>query len=166
MLYDDVRSLIQTGDLIAVRRRSGVLAIATRLVTCRPYTHTGVAVWCGGRLLMAHINGAGCSLVPVSQVSCFDVFACPVDRAKVESELWAMLGKRIHYDFIDLVRIFAHLQLGVRLPRIDRGSFVCSSMSAQMYLRAGWQPESLPSIPWPGAVVDALGSVPLAAVES
>lgn len=170
MRYDDARPMIQTGDLIAVRRRSGPLAIATRLVTDSPYTHTGVALWVGPpgdrRLLMAHINGGGAGLVPVSQEVefGFDVYPCPVDRAEVERAIWATIGVRISYSVGDLVYILLYLKLGVPLPQ-QGDDYICSALSAYLYLLAGWKPSNLPAIPWPGATVASLEVGPLVKVR-
>lgn len=157
MRYELARSMIRTGDLIAVRRRSGPFAIGTRLVTGSPYTHTGIAAWENGRLLMFHANGGGGNIIPLSQYShtVFDVFDCPVQRSAALQACWDLLGSRVPYGYSDLARIAAHIWLGVDLPP-ENGDMVCSSLSAAIYKRAGWLPEGLPSIPWPGAVVAAL----------
>lgn len=167
MTYDELRGQIQTGDLVAVRRRTGALAVATRIVTESPYTHTGVALWVGlegdRRLLLAQINGGGANLVPLSQMAvyAFDVFLCPVeDRREVERQIWATLGVKIGYSVPDLVRIAAHIKLGVPLPKQGE-DFICSALSARLYALAGWKPRNLPSIPWPGAIVDALEAPPV-----
>lgn len=165
MSYDAIRGQIQTGDLIAVRRRTGALAVATRIVTASPYTHTGLAQWVGPqgdrRLLLAQINGGGSNLVPLSQMSvyAFDVFLCPVDRQDVERAIWKTLGARMGYSIADLARIAAHIRLGVPLPQ-QGDEYICSALSARLYQLAGWRPRNLPSIPWPGAVVDALETSP------
>lgn len=160
MKYSEIRDGIKTGDLIAVKKRSGFLAVATRLVTKSPYTHTGIAVWVGDRLLLAQTNAGGCNIVPLSQeeVYEFDVFDCPVNRDEVEKIVWDMLGKRIPYGYVDLARIFGLFVLGIPLPKDDGPDMVCSALSAMMYKKAGWAPKELPSIPWPGAVVEALNS--------
>lgn len=166
MKYEDARPLIETGDLIAVRRRSGPFAVATRLVTASPYTHTGVALWVGPerdrRLLLAHINSGGASLVPLSQFSvyAFDAFLCPVERMDAERALWQAIGKKMGYSVADLARIAAHIHLGLPLPE-QGDDYICSALSARIYLQAGWTPPNLPSIPWPGAIVAAMQSPPL-----
>lgn len=165
MRYEDIRGQIETGDLIAVKRRTGPLAVATRLVTASPYTHTGIAQWVGlegdRRLLLAQINGGGSNLVPLSQMAvyAFDAFRCPVDRQAVERAMWKTLGDKMGYSVGDLVRLAAYIRLGVPLPP-QGDDYICSALSAYLYRLAGWQPRNLPSIPWPGAVVDALESPP------
>jgi hypothetical protein len=160
MNYDAARDLIKTGDLIAVRRRTGFLAIATRLVTRSPYTHTGIAIWCEGRLMLAQETGGGCNIVPLSQEAeyDFDVLDCPVDSHLVESWIWTLLGTRIPYGFVDLARIAAHILFFIPLPKEDGADLVCSALSALIYKKAGWAPVNLPSIPWPAVVVSAIGT--------
>jgi len=159
MNYQTARDHIRTGDVIAVRRKTGFLPIATRLVTRSPYTHTGIALWCEGRLLLVQENGGGCNMVPLSQeaVYDFDVFDCPVDSHLVESWCWTLLGTRIPYGFLDLALIAGNRLLGLPLPKQDGFGLICSAYSAVILEKAGWVPEGLPSIPWPGAVVSALG---------
>lgn len=161
MKYDDIRNQIKTGDLIGVKRRSGIFPIATRIVTNSPYTHTGIAIWSGGRLLLAQTNAGGCNLAPLSQeaVYDFDVFDCPVNRDTCESVIWSELGTSIAYGFMDCVRIFGYKVFGIPLPKTDGSDLVCSALSATIYKKAGWVPVGLPSIPWPGAVTDQLQTV-------
>jgi hypothetical protein len=155
MQYQDVRSQVLTGDLIAVKRKTGLFPIATRIVTNSPYTHTGIAIWAGNRLLLAQTNAGGCNLAPLSQEAIydFDVFDCPVNRDACEAEIWQELGSRIAYGFLDCVRIFGFKVLGIPLPKKDGPDLVCSALSARIFENAGWKPINLPSIPWPGAVV-------------
>lgn len=164
MRYEDARALIKDGDVVAVKRRSGILAFLTRLVTKSPYTHTGICFWWGGRLLMAQANGGGVNFVPVSQEAefDFDVYDCPpgLDAAAVVAQAWQILDTRSTYDIADLFRIWLFLWFGLPLPKVDNASYICSSLSARILLACGWVPVGLPSIPWPGAVVAALNSLP------
>lgn len=157
MNYDDARALIKTNDMIAVRRRTGFLAIATRIVTRSPYTHTGIAFWTQGRLMIAQSNAGGCNIVPLSQEAIydFDVFDCPPAAVDVETWVWSTLGARIGYGYLDLVRIAAFILFKIPLPVHDGDDLVCSALSALIYQKAGWLPVGLPSIPWPAAVVTA-----------
>lgn len=166
MRYAEARSLVCTGDLIAIRTRRKLFDLLTSAVTQSPYTHTAVAVWGGfngvERLLVVESNAAGASLSPLSKYDAddFDVFECPVIAAASERAVWELLGEKIHYDVADLARIAANRLLGMPLPRRDDGRKVCSAHSAAIYLRAGWQPEALPSIPAPDDVVAAIGAYP------
>lgn len=171
MRYQAARNLIQTGDLVALRKRTGFLPTLTRWITRSPYTHTAVAVWveAGGvyRLLVAEANGGGSSLSPLSGYfdTDFDVYRCPVPRDLVHTVCWRMLGRKIHYGFFDLVRIACHRLLGFPLPRKDDGNLICSALSAAIYQRAGWRPVGLPSIPAPDDVVASLRSMPIIEVR-
>ena len=158
MNYADARPLITTGDLIAVRSHRGGLSALTRAVTKSPYTHTAVAIWLGGRLLLAEMNGGGACLVVASKYSDtdFDVFACPVPSGSVMVAIFDLLGMDLGYDFTDLLRIADHELLGIPLPAVDEGGLICSATSATIYLRAGLVRGGLPSIPAPRDVVDWL----------
>lgn len=176
--YYQARTLIATGDLIAFRQRRGLLHWLIRRVTRSPYTHTAIAVWVGvaqdhcrdplylrgrgcGRLLVAEAKLSGAMLTPLSQYAAidFDVLPYPGEvRGGVESALWRTIGRPTGYDVLDLVRIAAHRLFGRPLPARDNARRVCSALSAEIWLRAGWKPKTpLPSIPAPDDVVAARG---------
>lgn len=160
--YDQARVVIHTGDLLAVRSTHGGFAALTRWVTRSPYTHTAVALRLCGRLLMVETRGIA-GIVPVSQVlgKDFDVIRRPegLGNEDVFFSAMSILGKPISYDLADLLRIAARLRLGYHAPDQDDDSKVCSSLSAEIYRRAGWQPANLPGIPAPSEVVAAAGPV-------
>ena len=162
---------MRCGDLIAIRKRVGFLPLLTRLITRSPYTHTAIAVWVESsgikRLLLAESNAGGSSLSPLSEYANvdFDVFRCPISRDSVHRAAWRLLGVKIHYDVMDLVRIAANRLFGFSLPDRDDGDLVCSAFSAAIYHSAGWRPESLPSIPAPDDVVAALDAQPMLRVR-
>lgn len=159
--YAQARSRIKTGDLIAVRSSHGGFAALVRFFTRSPYTHTAVALWVCGRLLMVETRALA-GIVPASQLGGkdFDVIRCPVaDTEYVFIEAFNILGTPVGYDFVDLVRIAARLRLGIKGPEADDGSKVCSALSAAIYRLAGWRPDGLPAIPAPSEVVAAAGPV-------
>lgn len=165
--YADARDRINTGDLIAVRKRHGLLPTLTRWITHSPYTHTGIALWAGTfeepRLLVAEEKGSGGCLTPLSQYADieFDVFAPPRETLiSIEEVIWTTLGAPIGYDFTDLLRIAANRLVGWPLPASDDALKVCSALSASLWLQAGWRPFYLPSIPAPDDVVAAIGVPP------
>lgn len=169
MNYADIRAKIRTGDLIAFRKRRGLLARLTRWVTKSPYTHTALVIWASWdderRLLIAEQKASGAFLTPLSQYAGddFDVFDAPLEVViDVGDTIWKTLGQPIYYDFGDLLRIAANRQLGWPLPKRDDANLVCSALSATIWLQAGWQPRwPLPSIPAPDDVVSALGVPPV-----
>lgn len=168
MRYDDARALIDTGDLIGVRRRSGPLAVLTRLITGSDYTHTGIALWCGGRLFLAQINGGGAGFAPLSQFVDFgfDVYDCPTDKNEVERVIWDKFAVRVGYAFIILIRIALHILFKLPPPKDADGDEICSSISYRVYLLAGWNPRrELPLFPYPGEVIAALGVPPIIEVR-
>lgn len=84
----------------------------------------------------------------------------------IEDVVWRTLGDPIHYDVADLVRIAANRLVGWPLPPTDDARKVCSALSATQWLRAGWRPRSLPSIPAPDDVVAALAVPPMFEVRA
>lgn len=163
MRYADCRDQIATGDLIAIRKRTGFLPVLTRWVTRSPYTHTALALWAGDRLLVAESKGSGNFFTPLSQYedTDFDVFAAPARvYLRIGTVIWAMTGKHVGYGFFDLVLIALNRLFGVPLPEHDDDEKVCSAMSAAMWLEAGWRPLILPSIPAPDDVVRACMAAP------
>lgn len=173
MNYATVRNQIRTGDLIAVRKRSGVLPVMTRLVTRSPYTHTAVALWCGDlghrRLLVAEAKASGACLTPLSQYADvdFDVWRAPRETLlSIDAVIWEILGAPVGYDVSDLLRIALNRLAGVPLPSHDNALKICSALSATLWLQAGWRPRYLPSIPAPDDVVAALAVPPAFAVRS
>lgn len=185
--YRQARSLIATGDLIAFRGRGHLLQWLIRTVTRSPYTHTAIAVWAGcdgtprhdslfvrhlsgRRLLVAEAKASGAMLTPLSQYDGvdFDVLPCPREaKVRVEPLLWRIIGQPIPYDVLDLLRIAAHRLFGRPLPAEDNARRVCSALSAEIWLRAGWQPKiPLPSIPAPDDVVAASGAEPILKVRA
>ena len=163
MNYADARDQIRTGDLIAVRKRHGLLPMLTRLVCRSPWTHTAIALWSGGRLLVAEAKGSGASFAPLSQYADidFDVWPAPAETLlTIERVIWETLGAPIGYDILDLLRIAANRLFGWPLPDADNALKVCSALSATLWLQAGWRPRYLPSIPAPDDVVAALAVPP------
>ena len=167
MNYAEARDRIRTGDLIAVRKKTGVLPVLTRLVTRSPYTHTAIALWSGvgefRRLLVAEAKASGAFLTPLSQYADtdFDVWEGPREiQLSIERVIWATLGAAMTYDGADLFRIALNRLLGVPLPPADNALKICSALSATLWMQAGWRPRYLPSLPAPDDVVAALAVPP------
>lgn len=161
MRYAAARDQIQSGDLIAIRSRHGGLPAVIRWVTGSPYTHTAIAIWAEGRLLIAETTGAGSCLRPLSTYAGndFDVISCPIDRVLVRMAVWDILGVKADYDLADLLRIAANRLFGRPLPSADDEAQICSALSAAIWQLAGWRPAGLPSIPAPDDLVRAAGAV-------
>jgi len=163
--YPNARDLIQSGDLIAVRNRKGLAAWLIKLVTRSPYTHTGVAIWLGGRLMVAETEQGPGSLVPVSQYADvdIDVFSSPIGQVAhvARSAVFEVLGTRITYAWSDLLRIWLHEWFRIPLPKAQADARICSSLSELIYERMGWKvPAGAPSIMTPRDLVAALKSSP------
>lgn len=132
--YDDVRRLIQDGDLIAVRGQH-LIDRLTSLVTRSPYTHTGIAVWIGDRLFMADLNSGRNHLTAVSCVPEFDVYSPPpgMDRTTIRLALFDWLASPIDYGFLAFVIIGLRSALGLKNFIHWRKIVVCSGGSVMIY---------------------------------
>lgn len=157
MDYPTARAQIQTGDLIGVRDVHGLLGRATTYFTHSPYTHTGVAVWLGGRLFMADLNSGRNALHALSQLGEFDVFDPPsgLPRDLIESAIFDWLAKPVTYGYAAFILIGLKCSLRLKIFIHWRGIVVCSGASVQIYENAaaaalaqrgiavlGWQEQS------------------------
>lgn len=138
MNYADARPLIATGDLISVRTAHGFMGRLTQIVTRSPYTHSGIARWMGDELYMAELNGGRNHLIPMSQLTNFDVYAPPDGLTDIDGAIREWLRVAIPYGFLafavigvlDLLRLttFVHW----------RRILVCSGYCVAIYETAGW----------------------------
>lgn len=135
MDYEVIRPNIQTGDLIGSRDSHGLIGRATRLFTRAPYTHTGVAVWLGGRLFVADLNSGRNHLTALSCLNRFDVFEPPagLDRKYIEESVFDWLASPISYGLAAFVLIGLKDMLGIKRFIHWRKIVVCSGGSIQIY---------------------------------
>lgn len=145
MEYSKARSLIATGDLIAIRGKRGILASMTRYFT-GPYTHTGLAIWLGGRLFMTELNSGRNHLVPLSQLSKgeFDVYAHPPELAEadLEAAIHEWLAGKVEYGYAAFVAIGLLEWLRIKMFVHWRRVMVCSGYCIANWERAGWPEHS------------------------
>lgn len=99
MRYQDARSRIRSGDVIAVSHNAwsswyDLQIMAIRMFRMSEYTHVGVAWVVGGRIFILHAIGAGVSITPLSHELPF--YWIPVDRWTRGAEAWALstVGQR------------------------------------------------------------------------
>lgn len=144
MDYATARELIEDGDGIMIRKKSGVLAALTRFFTGKPYTHSGIAVWQEGRLWMTELNSGHNHLVPLSQFASgdFDVYQCPVlDRAAVNEEVMEAMDQIVPYGVLSFIVIGLCEKLGLSTATY-RGAlqrvYVCSGYVVLVWNRCGW----------------------------
>lgn len=130
---------VDDGDLVAVRSRNGGLPALTRFFTRSPYTHTAVVIRLDGEAWLAEMSAGGNNLIPLARraAQALDVFGFPGDRHLVRRCVLESLGRKISYDFMDLIRIAAWNLVQFELPRSDRGGMVCSAYSAALWQLAG-----------------------------
>jgi hypothetical protein len=142
MDYAQARAQIETGDLIAVRDVHGILGWLTRWFTRSPYTHAGIALWLAGGLYMAELNGGRNHLVPLSQLTAFDVYKAPDGLTGIEAAIMEWLRAPIAYGYLAFVLIglldWLRLNVFVHWRRI----LVCSGYCVAIYETAGWPEHS------------------------
>lgn len=144
--YKTARPLIQTGDTIAIKGRSGLFAFLTRFFTRSDYTHIGIAFWMGSVLWLFEINSGKNHAVPLSQLSHvdFDVFKRPEELLPIAvlHSVWDNLRSKVDYGFLAIPVIglldFLKIKLFVHWRRI----LVCSGIAVKVYEDAGWSHRS------------------------
>ncbi len=153
--YDSVRGLIETGDIFLYRGSSfwkpivGWISPATKWFTESPYTHAGMAIWVGGRLMVIESIGRGVIMNPCSMS--FDRHRSDVEwfrhrdplsdeqRTKLLDLGLEALGKRFAFwkAFVALLKV----KLGLPMERIDKyeseDRYYCSHFVASVYSGIG-----------------------------
>jgi hypothetical protein len=140
MRYEQARPFIKDGDMIAVRRRDGLVAAATRFFTRDDETHVGIAIWLDGGLWLAELNGGGNHLVPMSQFDGvpFDVYDCPVHRDRVRDAILFSLRHRVHYGLAAFAAIGLLSWLHIQVTGRQRRIICCTGYVINCYIDAGW----------------------------
>ena len=165
MRYDEARSSIENGDLIAVRRKTGLFANLIRLVSGTEYTHVALAVWSENRLFAAGMLGSGDCLVPLSQYAetDFDIFPCPSDHVLAYQSTFSLLGSHIPYSFIDLLTIGIRKLVNLDLGHSKEG-MICTAFCTMVYRDAMGSSSRFDLIrpdSCPGDLVGLMGKVKL-----
>jgi hypothetical protein len=141
MYYDNARGKIDTGDLIAVKAKKGLLTPFTRFFTRSPYTHVGTAFWMGESLWVAEINNGANHATPLSQFAdCdFDVCSPPlgVDVERMQTAIMIALRGKIHYGWLSLPFIGLLAFLKIRTFLHARRILSCAGFSVFIYEMAG-----------------------------
>jgi hypothetical protein len=168
MRYEDIRSQIETGDLLGVRGL-GAFPWLTRNVQrlgglrdLSGITHVGVAWWVEGRLYLVEMDGRHNVLRPLSQhiaSGCgVDVYRCPVAKA-MPAEFDRATANPIKYSLLDLLKIGLRLIFGSKTGSDGDGEMVCSTFAARWLQWANWPPPmGFPDMPSPGELCRALGT--------
>lgn len=140
MQYNEVRHLIEDGDLIAVLDNKTWLNRITQFFTRDDETHTGVALWVGDRLFMADINSGRNALRAVSHVSNFDVYAPPPGllRSDIRESAFKWLCVRREYGILAFIVIGFRSFFKIREKMKWIHAVVCSGGSVEIYAGAGW----------------------------
>lgn len=133
---------IDTGDLIAVRTAHGILGGLTQIITRSPYTHVGIAVWRGGGLYVAELNGGRNHLVPICQLTDYDVYACPGGLTNIDGAVDTWLRLPIDYGYGTFVAIGLLNWFRIKMFVHWRKIIVCSGYCVAIWESAGWPEHS------------------------
>lgn len=138
--YDEIRAMIQDGDMIAVRDSDSILGKLTQFFTRDDETHTGVAVWIDQRLFMADLNSGRNGLHAVSQLKNFDVYEPPagLSRERIRTSVFNWLADRREYGILAFLVIGFRSFFKIREKMQWRRAVVCSGGSVQIFVDAGW----------------------------
>lgn len=141
MKYEEVRHLIEDGDLIAVLDNTTLLGKLTQFFTRDDETHTGVATWVGGRLFMADLNSGRNALRAVSQLKNFDVYYPPkgLSRNDIRESTFNWLADRRDYGVLAFLVIGFKSFFKIREKMQWRRAVVCSGGSVEIFVGAGWE---------------------------
>lgn len=133
---------IETGDLIAVRTAHGILGWLTQLLTRSPYTHAGIARWIADELFMAELNGGRNHLIPICQLTDYDVYAHPDGLVDIDAAIATWLRAPIDYGYIAFVAIGLLDWFRIKAFVHWRKIMVCSGYCVAIYETAGWPEHS------------------------
>lgn len=175
MNYEEVRSQINTGDVLGVRGHGAfpwLIRIFQRLGGLgglSPITHIGLAWWVEGRLYSVEMDGRHNVLRPLSQHLAagydVDVYRCPVATA-MPAQFDRATATPIEYSFVDIVKIGLRLSVGRKTGSEDDREMVCSTFAARWMQWAGWHPpRGFPDMPSPGELCRALGGQPAISIQ-
>jgi hypothetical protein len=142
MNYMEYSPLINTGDLIAVPTAHSIMGKATQFFTRSPYTHVGVAVWIGGELFMAELNGGRNHLIPIIQLNKFNVYKCPDGLTDVGGSIKKWLSYQVDYGFVAFLAIGFLTWFKIKAFVHWRSVMVCSGYCVAIYETAGWPEHS------------------------
>lgn len=144
MKYEEVRHLINDGDLIAVLDNESLLGKLTQFFTRDDETHTGVATWVEGRLFMADLNSGRNALRAVSQLKNFDVYHPPMNLSPsdIRKSIFDWLADRREYGILAFLVIGVRSFFKIREIMEWRRAIVCSGGSVEIYAGAGWTGQS------------------------
>lgn len=142
MNYDEVRPLLETGDVIGVKRKDGTLAKLTQHFTESDYTHIGIILKMTNGVWMAELNSGRNHLIPLSQLQDmqFDVYDPPscLNRSHIRAAILRWLRFPVEYGFIAFVCIGLMDYFNIKFPVLSKNILVCSGYIVRIFQTAGW----------------------------
>jgi hypothetical protein len=148
--YIEVRDQLKDGDVLLYRGQ-GMFATSVRLLFKSPYSHAGIVVWWGNRLMVMEAVGKGVIASPLSQnlrrthggVDCFQYKSALSDdkRAVMVEFAQLQLGKEYNLWVLLVSGMRALLRLSLQDKngqfRHAAGKYFCSQYVSDIYDQAG-----------------------------
>jgi hypothetical protein len=147
LFYHDVRAAMEDGDVLLFRG-SVLTSRIIQSVSSGVYSHSGIAVWWGDRLMLCQAVEDGVQAVPMrvgltGYEGAADWYKLrPDTRAAIDLAAFVLEAKRdlgLPYSHTSLVEEGAHVLFGTSMP--DEGEFptgfLCSQYVAHCYRKAG-----------------------------
>lgn len=145
--YTDARAVINDGDVVLFQGNS-VISKLVRLFTRSRYSHSGVVVWWGDRLMVLESTEPEVRVVPLSKrvvqypsvhlFTASDGLSLMLDRKALVVAAQSQLGKKYSvWGMVRLIRRFFEKIRGVSDPWNPPEKFVCSQFVSFVYRAAG-----------------------------
>ena len=140
--YDEARKLIQSGDVVFVRNKKGIVASVIRMFTRSKYSHVGFAFWVEieGRSRLMMLEAQGGAMRRIVNISFYkglelDVIATPKPWNEVAPNAMESLGQ-VGYGWLEAgyvgIRELLMKTMGWTLPYKDLPGEICSEFVARM----------------------------------
>jgi hypothetical protein len=147
LFYYDVRAAIEDGDVFLFRG-SHLTSRIIQAVSSGVYSHSGVALWWGDRLMLCQAVEDGVQAVPMrvgltGYEGAVDWYKLrPTTRAAIDVAALLLEAKRdlgLPYSHTSLVKEGAHVLFGTSTPAEGEfpAGFLCSQYVAHCYRKAG-----------------------------
>ena len=157
MNYDEVRPLLETGQIVGVMENKSILHKLTHIFTKDKTTHVGIIKVDSSGVYLAELNGGRNHSIPMSQLTHkrFNVYACPDEcKPHVEESINRWLRYEVPYGYLTFILIGLNKFFGLKLKG-KKGDIVCTGFLVNILTTAQWKLEVSTDID-PGSFVKLL----------
>ena len=141
--YAQARSQIQSGDIVFIRNRTGLISRIIQFATKSHYSHVGIAFWLttgdARRLMMVEAQGGTDRRVlnlSYYENEQLDIVSAPKPWKDVDETALSKLGK-VPYGYVEAIyvgiREFLLKYFNVNIPREKFPGEICSEFVAHVY---------------------------------